>query len=191
MKILCLYNNECALPLFDWIKEQGHETTFIKDRLSVEWVKKENFDLTVSYTYRYILTKEMLEALDFNAVNLHNSYLPFNRGASPNLWSLAEGTPRGVTLHYMDASLDKGFIIAQRLVTHGDGETIRSSYENLNKNAIELFKDAFSYVDFWKDLKKTPIGIGTYHSVGDTKFLNEKITSYDMKTEDFIKAVRK
>ncbi len=185
MKILCLYNNDCALPLFEKLKEMGHETVLCSERLSVPEVRAGNYDLAVSYTYRYILTGELLEALHGNAVNLHNSYLPFNRGADPNLWSIKEGTPRGVTLHYMDESLDKGYIIAQRLVTEGDGETLKSSYDNLDRNAQELFFEAFCFYEHWPEMKKKPLGKGTYHSVKDGAQMKEKIPSYDMKITDF------
>lgn len=37
MKILCLYNNECALKLFNWINEQGHETVLINGELDAKW----------------------------------------------------------------------------------------------------------------------------------------------------------
>lgn len=44
-----------------------------------------------------------------------NIYLTFNKGVDPNMWSIFEGTSRGVTLHHMDAELDKGLIIDYRL----------------------------------------------------------------------------
>ena len=116
MNILCLYNNDCALDLFRWLNEEGHIITINSNILDAEWCREKSFDLTVSYTYRYILTEEVLSALNNNVVNLHNSFLPFNRGADPNLWSIVEGTPRGVSLHYMDSKLDKGYIIAQSIV---------------------------------------------------------------------------
>lgn len=37
MKILCLYNNPSALKIFDWMREQGHETILKNDRLEVDW----------------------------------------------------------------------------------------------------------------------------------------------------------
>lgn len=33
MKILCLYSNECAVELFRWLEEQGHETVLETGRL--------------------------------------------------------------------------------------------------------------------------------------------------------------
>ncbi len=187
MKILGLYNNSCAEELFDMIRAKGHTVVCVSERLDADWCREQGFDLTVSYTYRYILTKEILAALGNNAVNLHNSYLPYNRGAAPNLWSIYEGTPRGVTLHYMDEDLDKGFIIAQRLVTSGDGLTLASSYDNLDRQAKELFMDAFSFYGFWQDMKKKEEGKGTYHSVKDTEKLQAFIDSYEMTISDFLK----
>ena len=71
MKILCLYNNECAIPLFEWIKNQNHETVLFSDKLDKEWCLSQKFDLTVSYTYRYIIKEDVISALNNNVVNLH------------------------------------------------------------------------------------------------------------------------
>ncbi len=190
MKILFLYNNDCALELLNSIKDLGHETVAYSERLTVDFIKEGKFDLAVSYTYRYILTEELINALNGNVVNIHNAYLPYNRGADPNLWSLVEGTPRGVTLHYISAGLDKGDIIAQRLVTEGDGKTLKSSYDNLDKNAKEMFLEAFKDYDKWNELRHAPSGSGTYHSLKDGEKIKSVITSYDMKIADFLKALK-
>lgn len=186
MKILCLSNNACAEPLWKWLEENGHEVIRASEKLDIDWCRDEQFDLAVSYTYKYILTKELLDALNGNVVNIHNSYLPFNRGASPNLWSIVDGTPRGVTLHYMDEKLDRGYIICQKLVTEGDGDTLASSYANLDKCAIEMFKSAFEVYDYWQDMKKLPEGKGTYHSVKDTEYITSQIDTYDMKIDELL-----
>ena len=190
MKILFLYNNDCATELLESIKALGHEVIPYGDRLTVDFIKTGKFDLAVSYTYRYILTEELIDALNGNVVNIHNAYLPYNRGADPNLWSLVEGTPRGVTLHYISTGLDKGDIIAQRLVTEGDGETLKSSYDNLDMNAKEMFLEAFKDYDKWNELRHAPSGSGTYHSLKDGARMKSMITSYDMKISDFLEALK-
>ena len=185
MKILCLYNNDCALELFDWMDRQGDGIILWKDRLDCEWCRKQNFDLTVSYTYRYILSAEMIHALNDNVVNIHNSLLPWNRGADPNIWSIVDKTPRGVTLHYVDDQLDKGSVIAQEIVDDGDNETLSSSYSNLDKAAKSLFKKAFRYYDFWPSLKKQCMGTGSYHSLKDGIKIKRMIDSYDISIVQF------
>lgn len=191
MKILFLYNNQCAVELSDWIKKRGHDVVLCNEVIDYSWCQNKSFDLVVSYTYRYILSKEVIEAFDGNVVNLHNSFLPFNRGADPNIWSVVDKTPRGVTLHYMDAGLDKGYIIAQKFVIDGENETFKSSYDNLDAAAKELFKEAFYYVDFWPELKKQAIGIGNYHSVKDGLKIKEQIESYDETIASFRERYRR
>lgn len=124
MKILCLYNNDIALELFEWIQRQGHEVVMLSNRLDVEWCRDNIFDLTLSYTYRYIIPQDVLDVLGNNVVNLHISYLPWNRGADPNIWSILEGTPRGVTLHYINSDLDKGGILVEECRSQSIEDTI-------------------------------------------------------------------
>lgn len=185
MKILGLFNNACAEELFDWLEIEGNEVVRCQERLSWEWCRLHQFELTVSYTYRYILTEEVLEALGGNVVNIHNSYLPWNRGADPNIWSILDGTPRGVTLHYMNAGLDKGDIIAQRLMGKAETGTLRSAYDNLDKAAKELFKDAFAFYGEWPQMKKNPLGKGSYHSVKDGEKIKRAIENYDITIDEF------
>lgn len=191
MKILCLYHNICAIELFKWIEGENHIIVYCTEKLDVQWCREQHFDLTVSYTIRYILTHDILTALHNNVVNIHNSYLPWNRGADPNIWSIVDGTPRGVTIHYMDTRLDQGYIIAQKLVKKKEGETLRSSYENLDKAAKELFKEAFAYYEYWPQMKKYPLGIGTYHSLKDGEQMKKLIDTYDLAVDVFEKRLKR
>lgn len=191
MNILCLYNNECAIELFQWIKDEGHAVTLRTEIVDSKWCKEQGFDLAVSYTYRYIIPSTVIEALDGNIVNLHNSILPFNRGADPNLWSIVERTPRGVSLHYIDSELDKGYIIAQRIVNDTDEETLASSYYNLDKAAKCLFKDMFGVYEYWPELKKKAIGKGSYHSVLDGVWIKELIDTYDISIKELRQRLKK
>lgn len=190
MKILCLYNNKCALPLFDWIRQGGHETILFSDQLTQEWCDSHEIDLTVSYTYRHILSEKILKMLRYNAVNLHNSFLPWNRGRDPNLWSIIEDVPRGVSLHYMEPDLDKGAIIAQRLVPLLPGDTLKSSYDALDLAARLQFQQAFQWYRYWPHMKKYPLDKGSYHSEKAGKFLHDVIDTYDISIEEFRRRVK-
>lgn len=185
MKVLCLYNNDCALELFEWLKNCGHECVLINQRLSVEWCLQEAFDLAVSYTYSYIVKQDVIDALNGNIVNLHNSFLPWNRGSDPNMWSIIDGTPRGVTLHYVTAGLDKGDIIAQELDVLNSSDTLLTSYDRLNFLSINLFKKAFAYYEFWQQMARKQIGDGTYHNDKQGAMLRQGISSYDMGVAEF------
>lgn len=185
MRILGLYNNSCALPLFDWLRGEGHEVLLCTGRLRAGWCREQKIDLAVSYTYRHILSGEILSELGGNAVNLHNSFLPWNRGADPSLWSIVDRTPRGVTLHYMVSSLDKGPVICQRLVPLLPDDTLKTSYAALDQAAQEQFRQAFEWYDFWPQMRKEPVGAGSYHSISSGSFFRKIIDTYDMPIEKF------
>ena len=185
MRILCLYNNNCALPLFRWLEAEGHETVLCSTRLTKEFCLERDFDLVVSYTYRYLITEELLQIFYFNVVNIHNSFLPWNRGSDPNLWSILSDSPRGVTLHYVSPELDKGDIIAQRLVPLSPADTLKSSYDALDQAAQEQFQQAFHWYYAWPQMRKKPLGKGSYHSAKDGAFIRQVIDTYDMPVEKF------
>src|SRR5688572_9082774 len=63
-------------------------------------------DYLVSVAFGYILRPDVLAIARAGAINLHTGFLPYNRGAHPNVWSIVEGTPAGATLHWVDAGVD-------------------------------------------------------------------------------------
>jgi len=88
MKILFLYENPKALRLSDWLITEGNEIAFFSDPIEPNQITIGNFDLVVSYTYRHILPKTIIEEAHGNIINLHIAYLPWNRGASPNQYAI-------------------------------------------------------------------------------------------------------
>ena len=120
----------------------------IRVEKEVEWTETPgpiDADIAVSHGYRYILPVDVVETVP--VVNLHISYLPWNRGAHPNYWAIREGTPSGVTIHYMDAGIDTGPIIAQRQVPIRDDDTLRTSYDRLQREVFDLFRH------FWPKIR--------------------------------------
>lgn len=166
-----LFLGPSASPLLHWIR--GKEATVFQteDVISKQYIVSNAINFIVSYGYRHIIGADVLEAVQGNAINLHISYLPWNRGADPNLWSYIEGTPKGVTLHFIDEGIDTGDIIAQKYVHHHcSSETLASSYASL-QNAIQaLFKE------HWKSIKggtcsrtKQNLDEGSLHRAKDKK----------------------
>ena len=62
------------------------------------------------------------------------------------MWSIVEGGPAGVTLHYVDAGVDTGDIIAQREVTVEPTATGETLYHRLEAACVALFMDAWPAV---------------------------------------------
>src|SRR5437870_6368516 len=132
-----------------------------EDRIDVEFLRK--FDLGVSYGYRHILPQEALDICPI--INCHISYRPWNRGADPNVWSWIEGTPKGVSIHYMDRGIDTGPIICQKLTDMDDSETLSSSYKKLSRDMVALF------VERWPEMRSNQLipvpqnSKGTFHLI--------------------------
>jgi methionyl-tRNA formyltransferase len=103
-------------------------------------IKQLSADIALSIFFGHILRPPLLEMFDGNVVNLHPAYLPYNRGAYPNVWSIVDGTPAGATLHYVDESVDTGDIIAQQNVEVEPVDTGASLYEKLEHACVELFQ---------------------------------------------------
>ena len=59
-------------------------------------------DMAVSVLFRNMLRKPFLDLFPRGCINLHPAFLPYNRGNYPNVWSIVDKTPAGVTLHYID-----------------------------------------------------------------------------------------
>lgn len=124
-------------------------------------------DFLVSHGYRHILKGDVLELVSDRAINLHISYLPWNRGADPNLWSWIEDTPKGVTIHYIDTGVDTGDVIAQREVRFDAGETLASSYARLQHEMLTLFQEQWPRIRRANCARRPQHGPGTMHRTAD------------------------
>lgn len=137
-----------------------HEST--EEPVTPEEVAR--FDLLVSFGYRHILNADVLDTTP--GVNLHVALLPWNRGADPNLWSWLEDTPKGVTVHWLTAGLDKGPVVAQHEVDLDPAATLASTYGRLMAEMVEAFNAAWPAV-LDGDPGRPQQGGGTYHRSSD------------------------
>lgn len=141
MKILFLGGN-LSKSLSDWIEQQGEIVVYREDKVTINDMSQICPDLIISYNYKYLIPREVIDYVNGKAINLHIAYLPYNRGAHPNVWSFLEDTPKGVTIHYIDEGIDTGDIIVQREVFIDENkETLKSSYEILHREIQKLFKE--------------------------------------------------
>lgn len=126
------------------------------------------YDLVISYGYRHILKKEVIESSKAPIVNLHISYLPWNRGAHPNFWSFYECTPSGVSIHLIDKGVDTGAIIYQRYVNFDKEEdTFLKTYKKLIVEIEKLFKNNIDELISKKFIATPQRRKGSYHSVAN------------------------
>ena len=147
--------------MVDFIIQNGDSVQYTESKITPDMPVVVQADWLISFGYRYIIRQEVLRLFDRKAINLHISYLPWNRGADPNLWSFLDNTPKGVTIHFIDHSLDTGDIVAQKSTGFACDETLRTTYEQLNTAIENLF------FDHWDQLKKGLIE-GTPQEAGGT-----------------------
>jgi methionyl-tRNA formyltransferase len=98
-------------------------------------------DFVISYGHRRLIGSPQVSRFENRILNLHISYLPWNRGADPNFWSFFDDTPKGVTIHLIDAGMDTGPILTQREARLSG--TLATSYQQLRVAMQEHFREVW------------------------------------------------
>ena len=144
-----------------------------------------NLDLIISFGYRHIIRNDVLNNSTVPILNLHMSYLPWNKGAHPNFWSFWDNTPSGITIHKIDSGIDTGPIIFQKIFEFDEKrETFRSTYNKLHTELEDLFVlNIDRLINFEFELK-IQRGTGTFHH---KKQLPKEFAGWDAKIHDEIK----
>ena len=140
----------------------------------LEAIKTFQPDIGVSILFDYVLKPDFLALFPLGVVNLHSSYLPYNRGQYPNVWSIVEGTPAGVTLHYIDEGIDTGDLIAQEKLAIEPVDTGKTLYGKLAQTCVGLFKKTWPLIR----TGRAPRTIqnkkeGTYHTTHDVNQIDD------------------
>ncbi len=100
-----------------------------------------NADLIILFGYNKIIKKEILKITKRPIINLHISFLPYNRGAHPNFWSFVDNTPKGVSIHEIDQRIDKGRLLFRKKIKFKNikKQSFKSTYNILLKEIEKLF----------------------------------------------------
>lgn len=167
------------------------EGSQLRHSRTLEDINNLRADIGISILFGYILKPEFLSLFPRGIVNLHPSLLPYNRGQYPNVWSIIDGTPAGVTLHYIDEGVDTGDIIAQCEIPVEPVDTGESLYRKLERTSVELFKKN------WREIAcncapRVPQGDtpGTYHRTKDVEAIDEIDLDKEYRARDLINIMR-
>lgn len=173
--VVFLTNNRNTYELYNWIKDR-HPVVLYDGKLNVKQISAIKPKLIVSYNYKFIIGKDVIDFMQGNMVNLHISYLPWNRGASPNIWSFIDETPKGITIHQISPECDMGKILFQKECFFSpEIETFESVYFKLNTEITELFKCHWEEIRDGNYKPYEQKGKGSCHTLGDLKKLREHI----------------
>ncbi|WP_318506042.1 phosphoribosylglycinamide formyltransferase [Bacillus sp. T3] len=99
-----------------------------------------NIDLVVLAGYMRLIGPNLLTDYEGRIVNIHPSLLPAFPGKDAMGQALAAKVEvSGVTVHYVDAGMDSGPIIAQETVEIAANETIETLQEKIHKVEHQLY----------------------------------------------------
>lgn len=187
MKVLLLSNNDLAKILYERLVKKGNEVILYHDPITAEAIKALKPDLAVSFNYRHIVKEDVINLMGDRIINMHISLLPWNKGASPNIWSFIEDTPKGVTIHRLEKGLDTGKIIVQKELTFDEKtETLSSTYNKLNEAIMDLLIDNWEMISSGDFTFKDQEGEGSYHKTRDLKeLLAGRELDYSMTVREF------
>jgi len=221
MRVICLVNNYLGWQSLEYLREQtrivgvvmhplerakfqteilasarvaGAEIIPANDLRSsdgLERIARLNPEMAISVMFGYLLKSDFLGLLPKGCINLHPAYLPYNRGTYPNVWSIVDQTPAGVTLHYVDDGIDTGDIIRQKKVPVLCTDTGETLYHKLEAAGVQLLRES------WPDIRagriqRTPQvrESGTTHKTGDVARIDEIQLTGCYRAEDLLNILR-
>lgn len=112
-----------------------------KLRQEYQAVLEYNPDVIITCAYGQIVPAEVLEYPRLGCINVHASLLPKYRGASPINGVLKDGeTTTGITIMYMDESIDTGNIISTSSINIEDNDTFGTLSDKLSELGATLLK---------------------------------------------------
>jgi phosphoribosylglycinamide formyltransferase 1 len=130
---------KAEVPLFvfrpkefkDKVEYETQILSLLKER-DVEWI--------ILAGYMRLIGTTLLQAFEGKIVNIHPSLLPSFPGKDAVGQALAAGVEEtGVTVHYVDAGMDTGEIIAQEVLKISPGETRDSLQTKIQKVEHQLY----------------------------------------------------
>lgn len=152
-----------------------------RDAGNIEKLRALDLDYIIGVHFSYIIPKQVLAIPKIGFLNLHPSYLPFNKGWHTPTWAILDKTIYGATLHFMSETLDGGDIIHQKRLPVEMKDTANSLYQKVLQLERIVFKEALDDLVSLSPKRKKQNNSGTTHMKKDIKQkrlldLNEKAT---------------
>ena len=127
------------------MKSCGGKEEYEKQLLQL--LKKYQIDFIALAGYLRVVGPTILNQYEHRIVNLHPAWLP----EYPGLHSIERAfndrrKQTGVTVHYIDAGLDSGPIIAQRHVPILPSDTVETLEERVHETEHQLYPEAVKQV---------------------------------------------
>ncbi len=117
-----------------------------RDEAFITKIKKYFLDLVFLAWWPDIIPESALNAAKVGWINMHPSLLPYGRGKHSSYWAIVEGSPFGVTLHFIDKGVDTGPILFQKKIDVKYSHTGEELFNVGRQECVSLFKKAYGKI---------------------------------------------
>lgn len=97
------------------------------------------YDIFISLHCKQLFSEDMVN--NHLCINVHPGYNPYNRGWFPQVFSIMNKLPVGVTIHKMDCELDHGDILWQEKLDIRSDDTSKDIYKRILETEIKLLDE--------------------------------------------------
>lgn len=168
-EIIFLGMNPAGEKTLEWLgqREDVEILEVLTEKEELTCIENQRPDLVISSGFEYKVPEEVLEIPENGIVNLHPSFLPYNRGAHPYIWPMIEETPAGVSIHYMDEKIDAGPVINRREVEMLPEDTAKDIHDRLQEEQFQLFTENWERIKEGVKGEEQDLEKGSKHSKSD------------------------
>jgi hypothetical protein len=124
----------------EWCRQQGFDVIELIQIDQLNKVERKPAGILISDRTGFIYPEEFLREIDFPAVNVHPSLLPFHKGAHPIFWSCLFNSKWGVSIHEMEKCVDSGALMMQQEIEYNEKMTFQNVYDLYRTHAFIMMQ---------------------------------------------------
>ena len=191
MQIIFLGMNKAGEEVLNWLRDREDVKieAVIEEKEGIQKIQEVKPELVVSSGFEHKVPQEIIDIPEKGIINLHPSFLPFNRGAHPYIWPIIEETPAGVSIHFMNNKMDEGPVIARKKVEKRPGDDAKDLRNRLMEAQADLFKNNWDEI-LESSGEKQDLDEGNNHYKKDLDEVSQLDLDEEMKLKDAINLLR-
>jgi methionyl-tRNA formyltransferase len=184
MEAVFLGINDAGEEIYSWLnqREDVEVKALLTEKEQLDLIEEIEPEIVISAGFEHKVPEEVIEVPEKGIVNVHPSFLPYNRGSYPYIWPILEGTPAGVSIHYMTDGIDEGPVIDQMEVPVKPDDTAKDLYERLKAESVLLFKES------WPEIKEGVKGLSQDLDEGETHYREELDVVSEIDLDEKVRA---
>ena len=192
--VIC--NNEQSLAWltlrnFNFDMDHVFLNSQLKDESVLIKLLKSKVDYILLAWWPHIIKDPILSMPNIGVLNFHPSLLPYNRGKHYNFWTIVENTPFGVSIHFVNETIDGGDVIFQKQINKDWLDTGQTLYFKAQEAMIELFTEKYSdirKVDYVRN-KQNP-DLSTFHRAKELDQASKILLDKKYEAREIINIIR-